>query len=173
MSDEIRPATPEKAAGEAPKIISIPTPAAQPEAEAPEQPHRGPRRNLRLVLLIAAACLVLENILGNACKYALPGTRVYFSASLLGDKLSICVKNISRAPLNISSDELMERFVRGDSARHSEGSGLGLSISRSLTELQHGFFNILIDGDLFKAVLVFPAVPPTADPPQDDPAPEA
>ena len=116
---------------------------------------------------------VLENILGNACKYALPGTRVYFSASLLGDKLSICVKNISRAPLNISSDELMERFVRGDSARHSEGSGLGLSISRSLTELQHGFFNILIDGDLFKAVLVFPAVPPTADPPQDDPAPEA
>ena len=86
---------------------------------------------------------VLDNLFNNAIKYAQPGTRVYI------DVLS--VKNISRDRLNVSEDELMERFVRGDSSRHTEGSGLGLSIARSLTELMGGKFNITIDGDLFKA----------------------
>ena len=112
---------------------------------------------------------VMENLMGNACKYAMPQTRVYFSAEQLGNKVSIWVKNISQAPLNISSDELMERFVRGDSARTSEGSGLGLSIAKSLTELQNGFFNILIDGDLFKAVLVFDSAPPAPEPEEEEP----
>ena len=67
-------------------------------------------------------------------------------------------KNISRVPLNISADELMERFVRGDSSRSTEGSGLGLSIARSLTELQHGTLSLSVDGDLFKATLTFKTI---------------
>lgn len=93
----------------------------------------------------------LDNLLGNASKYALPGTRVYLDARPVGETVVISVKNVSRDPLNISTDELMERFVRGDTARTTEGSGLGLSIARSLTELQKGRFSIVIDGDLFKA----------------------
>ena len=101
---------------------------------------------------------VLDNLLGNIAKYAQPGTRVYASLQRCGADAVISLKNVSREALNISEDELMERFVRGDSARTSEGSGLGLSIARSLTELQGGSFAITIDCDLFKAELRFRAV---------------
>ncbi|MBE6935049.1 MAG: sensor histidine kinase [Ruminococcaceae bacterium] len=99
---------------------------------------------------------VFDNLLQNVCKYALPGTRVYLDAAVSGADAVITLKNISANPLNISSEELMERFVRGDASRSSEGSGLGLSIARSLTELQGGAFDIGLDGDLFKVILRFP-----------------
>ncbi|MBQ3404083.1 MAG: sensor histidine kinase [Oscillospiraceae bacterium] len=99
---------------------------------------------------------VFDNLLSNVCKYALEGTRVYVSAEPREDQLIITFKNISNYPLNISSEELMERFVRGDTSRSTEGSGLGLSIAKSLTELQNGTFELIIDGDLFKAQLSFP-----------------
>lgn len=98
---------------------------------------------------------VLENLTGNVCKYSLPGTRVYMDLTVRDEKAVITFKNISKYPLNISGDELMERFVRGDTSRNTEGSGLGLSIARSLTELQGGHMHIDIDGDLFKATLEF------------------
>ncbi len=101
---------------------------------------------------------VLDNLFGNAAKYALDGTRVYVDLSVIGRDVLLSVKNISRDPLNIRPEELMERFVRGDESRNTEGSGLGLSIARSLMELQHGSMNILIDGDLFKVVLSLPLV---------------
>ena len=101
---------------------------------------------------------VFDNLLGNIAKYAQPGTRVYAGVTREGKEVVIALKNISRDALNISEEELMERFVRGDSARTSEGSGLGLSIARSLTELQGGHFGISIDCDLFKAELRFAAV---------------
>ncbi len=94
---------------------------------------------------------VLDNLLGNAVKYAQPGTRVYLEAALSEREAVLTVKNISRERLGISPEELMERFVRGDSSRSTEGSGLGLSIARSLTELMGGSFTLAIDGDLFKA----------------------
>ena len=94
---------------------------------------------------------VLDNLFNNAVKYAQPGTRVYIDVRRLDGGAVISVKNISRDRLNVSSEELMERFVRGDTSRHTEGSGLGLSIARSLTELMGGTFDIFIDGDLFKA----------------------
>lgn len=101
---------------------------------------------------------VLENLLTNIVKYAQQGTRVYFDLLTKGDFVVLSAKNISREPLNISADELMERFVRGDSSRHSEGSGLGLSIARSLTELMGGKLDIILDGDLFKAEICFPQI---------------
>ena len=102
---------------------------------------------------------VLDNLMSNICKYAMPGTRVYLTTEREGDTARMVVRNISRYPLNISADELTERFVRGDSSRSTEGSGLGLSIARSLTQLQHGTFSLTIDGDLFKAALTFPRIP--------------
>ena len=99
---------------------------------------------------------VFDNLLGNTVKYAQPGTRVYLTCARNGSEAVIQLKNISREPLNISPDELMERFVRGDSARTSEGSGLGLSIVQGLTELNGGRFHLAVDGDLFKAELRFP-----------------
>ena len=96
---------------------------------------------------------VFDNLLGNACKYAQEGTRVYLTAREQGGKALIEIKNISREVLNISADELIERFVRGDSSRTAEGSGLGLSIAQSLAQLNAGRLNIFVDGDLFKAVL--------------------
>ena len=98
---------------------------------------------------------VLDNLLSNACKYAMPGTRVYLSSETQGDCVRIILRNISRDPLNVSAGELTERFVRGDASRTTEGSGLGLSIAMSLTRLQKGDFDLLIDGDLFKAQLSF------------------
>lgn len=98
---------------------------------------------------------VFDNLMGNACKYAQPGTRVYLSLEEREDKAVISFRNISRSQLNISGDELMERFVRGDTSRNTEGSGLGLSIARSLVQLQHGSMELIVDGDLFKVVLSF------------------
>ncbi|MCI2047172.1 MAG: HAMP domain-containing histidine kinase [Faecalibacterium sp.] len=110
---------------------------------------------------------VLDNLLSNACKYAMPGTRLYLTGERRGKAAVLSVKNISATPLNISPDELMERFVRGDRSRTMEGSGLGLSIARSLTELQGGTFTLTVDGDLFKAELSFPEdTAPTAAPMQ-------
>lgn len=97
---------------------------------------------------------VLDNLFGNAVKYAMPGTRVYVDLTVVNaSEVALLVKNISREPLNIAPNELMERFVRGDESRNTEGSGLGLSIARSLMELQHGTMDIRIDGDLFKVIL--------------------
>ena len=101
---------------------------------------------------------VLDNLMVNACKYAQPHTRVYVSLKQEGQSAIITFKNISKAALNIPSDELMERFVRGDSSRNTEGSGLGLSIAQSLTELMNGSMKLDIDGDLFKVTLKFHAL---------------
>ncbi len=98
---------------------------------------------------------VLSNLLSNAVKYALPGTRLYADMEVRATQVVISLKNISKDPLNVSSQELMERFVRGDRSRNTEGSGLGLNIAKSLMELQHGSLDLLVDGDLFKATLVF------------------
>lgn len=101
---------------------------------------------------------VFDNLMNNICKYAQPGTRVYLILEKKEKKAVITFKNTSKDALNISEEELMERFVRGDSSRNTEGNGLGLSIARSLTELQKGTLSIQIDGDLFKAVLEFPVI---------------
>ena len=100
---------------------------------------------------------VLSNTMSNAVKYAMPGTRLYIDLMRIEDQVMLSLKNVSREPLNISAEELMERFVRGDAARNSEGSGLGLNIAKSLMEVQHGDLQLLLDGDLFKVVLIFPA----------------
>lgn len=99
---------------------------------------------------------VFDNILNNICKYTQPGTRVYITAAEKGNNIEIGFKNISRYELNISGDELMERFVRGDSSRSTEGSGLGLSIAKSLCTLQNSDLSIGIDGDLFKVCITVP-----------------
>ena len=99
---------------------------------------------------------VLDNLLSNACKYACAGTRLYIAARREGETVAFSFKNISRDALNIDPDELLERFVRGDSSRTTEGSGLGLNIAKSLVELQKGTFSIAIDGDLFKVGFVLP-----------------
>lgn len=102
---------------------------------------------------------VLENIYSNVAKYAEENTRVYIDCILEEENtVTIYVKNISKDELNISADELMQRFVRGDKSRNTEGSGLGLSIAKSLTELQDGTFNIYLDGDLFKVAIKFKRV---------------
>lgn len=101
---------------------------------------------------------VLENIFGNAAKYAMPGTRVYADLKLEEDTADLSLKNVSEHQLNISADELTERFIRGDLSRSSEGSGLGLSIAQSLTTMQGGTFNLYLDGDLFRVNIRFPRV---------------
>ncbi len=102
---------------------------------------------------------VLENTYSNVAKYAEENTRVYIDCILEEENtVAIYVKNISKDELNISADELMQRFVRGDKSRNTEGSGLGLSIAKSLTELQDGTFNIYLDGDLFKVAIKFKRV---------------
>jgi signal transduction histidine kinase len=98
---------------------------------------------------------VFDNLLGNIVKYALPGTRVYLTLDV-AENVTVTFRNISREPLEVSAQDLMERFVRGDASRHTEGSGLGLSIARSLTESMGGSFQLEIDGDLFKALVQFP-----------------
>lgn len=99
---------------------------------------------------------VLENLYNNAFKYAMEHSRIYVDMVLEDEMVVFTIKNISQHPLNISSEELTERFVRGDSSRATEGSGLGLSIAQSLTQLQKGVFQIVIDGDLFKVYVKFP-----------------
>ncbi len=98
---------------------------------------------------------VFDNLLSNICKYSLADTRAYLEAYISGNKAFVEFKNISKCELNLDSDELTERFVRGDSSRNTEGSGLGLSIAKSLVELQNGQMDIAVDGDLFKVVLSF------------------
>ena len=99
---------------------------------------------------------VMDNLLSNVCKYAQSGTRVYIDVTSGEGGALISVKNISRERLNINADELMERFIRGDSSRAGEGSGLGLNIAKSLTDLQNGKLSISVDGDLFKASVYLP-----------------
>ena len=99
---------------------------------------------------------VMDNLVSNICKYALEDTRVYVVAARDDETVTISFKNVSRAELNISPDELMERFVRGDASRHTEGSGLGLSIAGSLVRLMNGTFALSIDGDLFRADVTLP-----------------
>ncbi len=99
---------------------------------------------------------VVDNLLSNCAKYALEGTRIYLDLVRGKGQVSLSVKNISRDPLNVPPERLMERFVRGEESRSTEGSGLGLSIARSLTELQGGTFELAVDGDLFKAVVTLP-----------------
>lgn len=94
---------------------------------------------------------VIENLLVNVSKYALPGSRVYMDIVEKAGMIVLEVKNMSKEQLNISAEELMERFKRGDESRNTEGSGLGLSIAKDLTKLMSGWFDITIDGDLFKA----------------------
>ena len=101
---------------------------------------------------------VYDNLINNMYKYALSGTRAYIDIIKTGGRVQISFKNISKNRLNISADELMERFVRGDNSRSLEGNGLGLSIAKSLTELMDGSFELMIDGDLFKVTLDFPYV---------------
>jgi signal transduction histidine kinase len=99
---------------------------------------------------------VLSNLLNNAVKYALPDTRLYVDLMELQGTAMIAIKNISREQLNVNADELMERFVRGDASRNTEGSGLGLNIAKSLVEIQGGQMHLMVDGDLFKVTLIFP-----------------
>lgn len=98
---------------------------------------------------------IFENLFTNIAKYALPGTRVYVSATAQPDYTEIVFKNISEAQMNFTPEEIVERFVRGDKSRHESGSGIGLAIVKSFTEVQNGTFSIEIDGDLFKAVVRF------------------
>ena len=115
---------------------------------------------------------ILDNLLGNAVKYAMPGTRLY--VTLTADTHAIVTfRNISRDPLDVTPEELMERFVRGDSSRHTEGSGLGLSIARSLAESMGGEFILSVDGDLFKAAVIFPVLPSPLSSPEPPDASDA
>ena len=99
---------------------------------------------------------VVENLLNNVCKYALEGTRVYIDLVKEDGMIELSVKNISKQQMNVRGDDLTERFIRGDSSRTTEGSGLGLSIAKSLVQVHGGTFEIVLDGDLFKVVLTFP-----------------
>ena len=101
---------------------------------------------------------ILDNLMNNICKYAQPGTRVYLNLEQRDGKAVMTFRNMSKYQLNISGDELMERFVRGDSSRNTEGSGLGLSIARSLAQLQGAQLDLVVDGDLFKVTVTFDAV---------------
>lgn len=98
---------------------------------------------------------VLDNLMSNVCKYAMPGTRVYINLEVFHGMVIMTFRNISKSRLNVSSEELMERFVRGDSSRNTEGSGLGLNIAQSLTGLMNGNMALQVDGDLFKAIVSF------------------
>ncbi|MCM1045414.1 MAG: HAMP domain-containing histidine kinase [Candidatus Gastranaerophilales bacterium] len=99
---------------------------------------------------------IVENLFFNICKYALEGTRVYLEMAIKEGLIAVSIKNISERQMNMRGDELTERFIRGDSSRTTEGSGLGLFIAKSLTQAQGGSFEIQLDGDLFKVVLTFP-----------------
>ncbi len=99
---------------------------------------------------------VIDNLLGNCAKYAMEGTRVYIELTRGHGQVELSVKNISREPLTTTADQLVERFVRGEESRTTEGSGLGLSIAKNLTELQGGTFQLVLDGDLFKAIVTMP-----------------
>lgn len=107
---------------------------------------------------------VLSNVMSNIVKYTMPHTRVYLDLSLTEHRVILALKNISREELNISAEELMERFVRGDKSRNTEGNGLGLNIAKSLMEVQNGTLELVVDGDLFKVVLTLPRAENTGFP---------
>lgn len=117
---------------------------------------RHPEESVAMMADGRLAWRVLSNLLSNTVKYALPGTRVYIDVMAVEGKVIISLKNISRDELNVDADELMERFVRGDDSRNTEGSGLGLNIAKTLMDLQKGQLQLLVDGDLFKVTLIFP-----------------
>ena len=119
---------------------------------------RQPEESVRVMADGRRMLRVFDNLMNNICKYSQQGTRVYLSLEKRNDQAVITFKNISKAALNLSAEELIERFVRGDSSRNTEGNGLGLSIAKSLTELQNGTMELAIDGDLFKVTLRFPIV---------------
>ncbi|MGN1346023.1 MAG: sensor histidine kinase [Eubacteriales bacterium] len=101
---------------------------------------------------------VFDNLLSNIVKYSMPGTRVYITLNRAEDRAVVSFKNISRETLEMNTEELLERFVRGDASRHSEGSGLGLNIAQSLCELMHGRLGLSCDGDLFRVDVDFPVI---------------
>jgi signal transduction histidine kinase len=103
---------------------------------------------------------VFDNLIQNIIKYAQPGTRAYFDLSEEDNNAVLTIKNISKEPLNMTAEALMERFVRGDASRNSEGNGLGLSIAKSLTELCGGTFELSLDGDLYKVTIKIPSIIP-------------
>jgi signal transduction histidine kinase len=119
-----------------------------PVVNTPEQP-------LRILADGRHLWRIFDNLMGNICKYALYGTRVYIDVKNEQGRAVITFRNISENQLNVSADELMERFVRGDKSRNTEGSGLGLSIAKSLAELQGGVMELNVDGDLVKASVIF------------------
>jgi len=121
-----------------------------------EPVFRIPQTPIRMLADGRLVWRVLSNLMSNAVKYALPGTRLYIDLTETDSEVQLSLKNISREPQRINAEDLMERFVRGDVSRNSEGSGLGLNIAKSLMELQNGQLQLQLDGDLFKVTLVFP-----------------
>ncbi|MDE5792350.1 MAG: HAMP domain-containing histidine kinase, partial [Oscillospiraceae bacterium] len=132
-----------------------------------EYTERFESKNLMLVSEISKNALIvladgkllwraMDNLFGNICKYAMPQTRVYLNAYNENHKIMITLRNISAVQLNITADALMERFIRGDRSRNTEGSGLGLSIAKSFVELQGGNLTLYVDGDLFKVKIQLP-----------------
>ena len=117
-----------------------------------------PEKELRIMADGRRMQRVFDNLMNNICKYAQPGTRVYVSLEEKDGNAVFTFRNTSKEQLNISEEELMERFTRGDSSRNTEGNGLGLSIAKSMAELQKGKLSLSIDGDLFKAILSFPLI---------------
>ena len=130
------------------KLDAVPLSVVFPQPEEPVMMRADGRLSWR----------VMSNLLSNTVKYAMPGTRLYVNVETVEKNVRISVKNISRESLNISAEELMERFVRGDASRSTEGSGLGLNIARSLMEAQGGSLDLTVDGDLFKVTLTFPGI---------------
>lgn len=118
-----------------------------------------PEEEVRLLADGRRMWRIFDNLLNNICKYSQTGTRVYITLQKEAENVVFSFMNISKEPLGISADELKERFVRGDVSRNTEGSGLGLSIAESLAKLQNGQLDLQIEGDLFKAILTFPALP--------------
>ena len=119
---------------------------------------KSPEGNIMIMADSRRIWRVFENLMNNACKYSLGGSRVYLSLEKQGEKAVFVIRNTSKTALDISPDELLERFVRGDTSRNTEGNGLGLSIAQSLTMLQNGEMDVAIDGDLFKVTICFPIV---------------
>ncbi|MCR5068105.1 MAG: HAMP domain-containing histidine kinase [Erysipelotrichaceae bacterium] len=119
---------------------------------------KGPEKEIRIMADGRRMWRIFDNLMNNICKYAQPQTRVYLSLEEQDGQAVFIFKNTSRDKLDISEEELMERFTRGDSSRNTEGNGLGLSIARSMAELQNGSLKLDIDGDLFKAILKFPVI---------------
>ncbi len=117
-----------------------------------------PEKELKILADGRRMWRIFDNLMNNIYKYAQPGTRVYLSLEEREGHALICFKNTSREPLDMTEEELMERFTRGDSSRNTEGNGLGLAIAKSMAELQGGSLTLSVDGDLFKASLSFPLI---------------